>query len=84
MNCTMKKTIALFLLLCFLTIAGVGKIQPACSQPTNCIPGEPDYDEDLCAPVDGFVSVLLLAGVGYGVIKNRPSRKNEKPNNTAA
>lgn len=42
--------------------------------------GDPGEDPD--APIDGGVSLLVAAGVGYGVKKYRDSRK-EKESNSA-
>lgn len=37
--------------------------------------GDPAGDPD--APIDGGVSILLAAGIGYGVKKYRDGRKNK-------
>jgi hypothetical protein len=40
--------------------------------------GDPGEDPD--APIDGGVSLLLAAGVGYGIKKARDQRKKAKSN----
>jgi hypothetical protein len=74
----MRRKFRTVLLLLFFIIFGSGRISLAGAQPTNCIPGDPDYNADLCAPIDGFVSVLLVVGAAYGVAKNRAAKKQEK------
>jgi hypothetical protein len=39
-------------------------------------PGDPGGDPD--APIDGGVSLLVAAGIGYGIKKVRESRKGVK------
>ena len=39
----------------------------------NAQPGDPGDDPD--APIDGGVSLLVAAGVGYGIKKAKDSRK---------
>ena len=38
-----------------------------------------DPGDDPDAPIDGGLSLLLAAGVGYGIKKRRDSRKNIVP-----
>lgn len=52
---------SLFLCLCILP------------QGVNAQPGDPGDDVDL--PLDGGISVLIAAGVGYGIKKVRDERK---------
>lgn len=40
--------------------------------------GNPDDDPDL--PIDGGVSLLVAAGVGYGIKKYRDEQKKKKDN----
>lgn len=45
--------------------------------PSDCYPDDPDPDpNDECIPIDGGLAFLLLAGVGYGVLKNRNSQNH--------
>ncbi|NTS43756.1 hypothetical protein HRG84_22940 [Flavisolibacter sp. BT320] len=46
--------------------------------PSTCLPGDPDYDPRLCVPIDGGLAFLLMAGVGYGVLKNRSTNRKEQ------
>lgn len=39
-------------------------------------PGDPGDDPD--APIDGGISLLLAAGIGYGIKKANDSRKKNK------
>ena len=39
-------------------------------------PADPDGDPDV--PIDGGVSILIAAGVGYGIKKYRDERKKSK------
>ena len=41
----------------------------------NAQPGDPGIDPD--APIDGGVSLLVAAGIGYGVKKVRDNRKKK-------
>jgi hypothetical protein len=69
-------------------LCGVQKVkaQDDPPPPSSCLPTDPDYDPRLCVPIDGGLAFLLLAGVGYGVLKNRSSNRNEQnlPPGTAA
>jgi hypothetical protein len=60
-------TILVAVLLPAITFA---QINPGCDPLCNCYP-----DGTLC-PFDGGLSVLLVAGVGYGIKRVRDSRKN--------
>ena len=39
---------------------------------------EPEFDVD--APIDGGISLLIAAGIGYGVKKARDNRKKKAAN----
>jgi len=41
-----------------------------------CVPSDPDYNGP--CPIDGGISLLLAAGVGYGVKRFRDARKKDK------
>lgn len=43
-------------------------------------PGDPGGDPDAGIPVDGGISALLIAGVGYGVAKYRKHLKKASNN----
>ena len=46
--------------------------------PSDCYPDDPDPDpNDPCIPIDGGLAFLLAAGIGYGVVKNKSSMKNQ-------
>lgn len=46
--------------------------------PTVCSAQLGDPGEDPDAPIDGGVSLLVAAGVGYGIKKVRDSRRKDK------
>lgn len=49
--------------------------------PSDCNPDDPDPGpDDPCIPIDGGLAFLLVAGVGYGFLKNRPSHNKEQEN----
>jgi hypothetical protein len=41
-----------------------------------CLPDDPDHSGP--CPIDGGISLLLAAGVGYGVKRYRDARKKDK------
>lgn len=45
--------------------------------PSTCLPTDPDYDPRLCVPIDGGLAFLLAAGIGYGIVRNRSSKRRE-------
>jgi hypothetical protein len=49
---------------------------PALSHADPLVPEDPGSDPDV--PIDGGLSVLLAAGVGYGVRELRKKRLNQK------
>jgi hypothetical protein len=68
-----------------LSFMALGSAQKANAQfddttppPSTCLPTDPDYDPRLCVPIDGGLAFLLAAGIGYGVLKNRPANKKGK------
>lgn len=68
------------LIVCLAAAALTGSVQQANAQdglppPSTCLPTDPDYDPRLCVPIDGGLAFLLAAGIGYGIIKNRPVQK---------
>jgi len=46
---------------------------PMLLQADPCVPGDPYYSGP--CPIDGGISLLLAAGVGYGVKRYRDARK---------
>jgi hypothetical protein len=47
--------------------------------PSDCYPDDPDPDpNDECIPIDGGLAFLLVAGVGYGILRNRPTHRNDQ------
>lgn len=85
-NVGMKKTWNFSVAVIFVLVASLGGTQVATAQepldnhlppPSSCLPTDPDYDPRLCVPIDGGLAFLLAAGIGYGIIKNRPSRKRK-------
>jgi hypothetical protein len=74
----MRKLKMTLLLCCFLTV-GIGHVSSVNAQPTDCIPGDADAGvPDYCIPIDGGLSLLLAAGLGYGLARNRSNRQNGK------
>jgi len=65
----MKKLIALMILNCFLIIPFIAAAQD-----------DPGGDPG-AVPLDGGTSILLAAGVGYGVKKYRQYQKNKRAYN---
>jgi len=46
-------------------------------------PSAPGNNSDAGAPIDGGISLLVAAGIGYGVKKVRETRKKAKPSPTS-
>jgi hypothetical protein len=55
------------IVLCFL---------PSLANAQACDPSDPNYPN--CVPIDGGLSLLIAAGVGYGIKKVRDSRKQQQ------
>jgi hypothetical protein len=70
----LQTAIPVFLLACFMTIFST---VTSAQDPT--LP--PDGDDPVNAPIDGGVSLLVAAAIGYGAKKAHDSRKKMKMNN---
>jgi hypothetical protein len=67
-----RKTIAILsILIVFFTV-----LPNLATKAQNSLGGNPSTDPD--APIDGGVSLLIAAGIGYGIKKNKEKRKNNK------
>lgn len=62
---SLLKVMSLILLFC-LPLLATAQIDPGC---------DPAVDPN-CVPIDGGLSLLLAAGVGYGIKKVRDARRN--------
>ena len=63
--------LSLFVFILFLTTFAHAAIGPG-------TPIEPDYDPDAAVPIDGGASLLVAAGVAYGLKKIHDKRKENK------
>jgi hypothetical protein len=58
----------MMIIFCFLPSLVNAQIDPGC---------DPQVDP-ACVPIDGGLSLLIAAGVGYGIKKVRDSRKQQQ------
>ena len=66
-----------WLLICSLLFIAMS-VLPCIVQAQGVPDGNPDGDVD--APIDGGISLLVAAGIGYGVKKARDNRKKNIAN----
>ena len=72
----MTKKLRLILLIGMITLPAFLMAQPGLDAPIN--PGEGGGGDTTDAPFDGGVSLLVAAGVAYGVKKVNEKKKAEK------
>ena len=71
----LKNLFGAFIFTCFLFVSSLVAAQ--CPDAPDC-PPVPDGDPD-AVPIDGGLTLLLAAGVGYGIKKMRDKRAAEYP-----
>lgn len=71
---------SIFLLLLFLTITTISIAAPAPPPPPPPGNGPPCWPPP-CIPIDGGISLLMMAGAAYGAKKIYDSRKKDKAEN---
>lgn len=72
----MMKKYSKCLLMCSLLFIALSVLP--CIVQAQIADGQPDGDVD--APIDGGISLLIAAGIGYGVKKARDNRKKNVAN----
>jgi hypothetical protein len=66
----LKVTLSVVVMILFCCLPGLVQAQPG--------PGCDPLTDPLCVPLDGGLSFLIAAGVGYGIKKVRDSRKQQQ------